>query len=159
MKNFWQIITIILCICMVSCSKNEPTGTYFDRNYVVFGSFFGMCGGYNCVEIFKIENGTLYEDTSDIYPSGNLYEGVFFNKPQTKYEIVKKMINYIPPSLLQENQGNIGTPDAYDQGGLYLELKVNYERKFWKIDNDTGNIPHYLIPLTDTLKSYVQRLR
>jgi len=159
MKNFYISCITVIFILLSACSKDETTSAYFDRNYVVFGSFYGECGGYNCIEIFKIENGILYEDTSDIYPSNTVYEGVYFAQSQARYEQVKKLVNYIPPSLLMEPQGSIGGPDSHDQGGLYFELKVNYIRKFWKIDTDTAAIPHYLIPLTDTIKKYVQKLR
>lgn len=158
-KNTHFFLAILTFIVLSSCSKNESTAKYFDKNYVVFGSFYGECGGPDCVEIFKIENGFLSEDTSDVYPSGGVYEGVYVAKPQSEYDLVKKLIYYIPPSLLIEPQGNIGSPDSHDQGGLYFELKVNYSRAFWKMDTDTGSIPHYLIPLTDTLKAYIQKLR
>jgi len=158
-RNSHFFLATLAFIILSSCSKNESTAKYFDKNYVVFGSFYGECIGPDCVEIFKIENGVLSEDTSNVYPSGGVYEGVYIAIPQSKYDLVKKLIYYIPPSLLVEPEGNIGSPDSYDQGGIYLELKVNYSRTYWKIDTDTGAIPHYLIPLIDTIKTYVKKVR
>ena len=159
MKNAHIVLIAIAFILLSSCGEDKPTGTYFDRNYIVFGSFYGECIGNNCVKMYKIENGVLSGDHSEFYVWNSFYEGSFFTMPQSEYDLVKKIINYIPPSLLVEPQGNIGSPNSHDQGGLYLELNVNYSRKFWKIDMDTIAIPHYLIPITDTIKTYIQRLQ
>lgn len=154
-----KIFLLFSLISVISCKNETPGTVYFDRNYAVFGCFYGECAGPNCIEIFKIENGILYEDSSDVYPSDVLFEGDYHPRSQQEYDMVKKLTLYAPPDLLAEPQGNIGAPDSHDQGGIYFELKVNYQRKFWKIDTDTAAIPRYLILLTDSIKAYTKRLQ
>ena len=53
-----------------------------------------------------------------------------------------------------------GMPDAYDQGGIYLEMeKMNEDYiNFWIIDNDTKNIPDYLREFTKQIQKNIQIL-
>ncbi len=116
--------------------------------------------GETCVEIFKLENGNLHEDTTDRYPFGNApYNGIYVMRSSEEYDLVKDLINYIPSQLLSENDTTIGIPDAYDQGGYYLEVKEAGESRFWLIDTDKDNLPAYIHAFTDTLNSYVNRLQ
>ena len=130
-----------------------------DSDYIIFGHFYGECWGEECVEIFKIENENLYEDTTDHYPFGNApYDGMYVPLSSAKYELVKDLVTHVPNQLLNETDTIIGIPDAYDQGGYYLELEEAGNVRFWMIDSDTGNIPGYLHAFTDTLNNYIGRI-
>lgn len=104
---------------------NAPTSPAED-SYLVFGHFYGECIGEVCVEIFKIENNTLYEDTLDNYPTYNKlpHNTSYMQLPNDKYEKVEHLLTSIPRKLFSENALVIGQPDAGDWGGLYLETNL-----------------------------------
>ncbi len=154
-----KIVCVFAILGIATSCKDDSAGPSYDTNYIVFGSFFGECLGEPCIEIFKIENGKLYEDTADIYPEQRLYEGQFIQLPQSKYDIVKDIIHKVPEELLNDTTIVFGVPDAHDQGGLYLELKVEGKRKFWLIDTEVTRIPVYLRSFSNILKEYINKLQ
>lgn len=153
------VTAIVLLGLFSNCKKDCGCHRQPDNDYMVFGQFYGMCMGETCVEIFKMENGNLYEDTTDQYPFGSSpYNGSYIQLPQAKYNLVEDLANYVPPQLLNEGDTIIGMPDAYDQGGYYVELKESGGRRYWLIDTDKDNIPAYLRAFTDTLNNYIDRI-
>ena len=119
---------------------------------LLFGQYFGLCGGEQCVEIFKFENDLLYEDTLDIYPSRDIYMGAYIPLDHTVFEEVESVRDEIPSYLLQRPDTTFGIPDAYDQGGLYLAYLQGQQEYYWHLDRDENNIP-------DELRSYQRQLR
>ena len=121
MKTFCILFMIAVSI-VAGCNK---TPTNFSENtsqnsYVVFGQFYGECIGEACVEIFKIENSALYEDTLDRYPSHNNlpHSTSYVSLSNEEYEKVKHISDLIPDELFAEDALVIGQPDAGDWGGI-----------------------------------------
>jgi hypothetical protein len=113
--------------------------------YMIFGHFYGECAGEGCVEIFKIENGKLYEDSTDVYPNGTTaYQGQFYALPDAKYQLVKDLVDDFPNELYDETEHVIGMPDAGDWGGIYVEIKhanAPAQSGFWLLDQMESNMP------------------
>lgn len=152
-----RCIFLIMAFVLISCSDRDPE---IDLSYIVFGSFHGECVGEQCVEIFKIKNRSLMEDSLDIYPSSQLlYSGSFIPLPDQSYQTVKDIFEVIPNGLASENDTVIGSPDAADQGGFYLELIVDGNNRFWLIDTDKQSVNVYLHELMDSLDSKIKQLR
>src|SRR5690606_35647267 len=100
------------------------------------------CIGEQCVEIFKLEEGKLFEDTKDQYPnSDNFYIGNYVQLSQQKHAAVKDLTNSFPTELLNETNTIIGQPDAGDWGGIYVEYNTGGVRKFWLLDQMKSNVP------------------
>lgn len=59
-------------------------------------------------------------------------------------------------SLLNTKATVIGRPDAGDWGGLYFELTLNGEPKFWLIDTMQSNLPEYLRPFAAEIENKVK---
>ncbi len=139
---------IALAIFAFSCNKDEHNDEYgpTQKEFLIFGEYAGFCGGESCIEIFKLEDGKLYEDTKDHYPSTQTtgYQGDYILLDKEKYEMVKDLIDAFPEKLKEDVNLVIGMPDAYDQGGIYVEIKENDKSYYWLIDRDTNNIPAYL---------------
>jgi len=137
--------TLCLLSFFFSSCKKEPiknSNPNFESGYLVFGHFYGLCGGEKCIEIYRLENNQLFEDTADKYPiTGTLYNGNFVLLSQQKYNLSKDLINYFPPELLAETKNTIGQPDEADGGGIYIEIKVNGVKKFYIIDQVKNNVP------------------
>ncbi|RMG88563.1 MAG: hypothetical protein D6714_00495 [Bacteroidetes bacterium] len=141
-----------------SCQKDESVPVAGDVEYVIFGHFYGECVGEACIEIFKIENGVLYEDTKDNYPSfSDPYVGEYVALDDAKYQQVKDLPSKIPAELFNETQTVIGQPDAGDWGGYYFEVKEEGVVYHYLIDKATSNLPDYLKPFADVLEEYIAR--
>ena len=153
MKNF---VIILSLFAMVSCSKEDET-TQLDQ--FIFGHFFGECFGESCVEIFKIENGLLYEDTLDQYPNinGNDFEWVLVE--DININELEVSMSLVPSELYDEEAIVLGMPDAGDWGGIYVQTNRGGDIRFWLIDHMDENIPEYLHEFTASIKSSIAMMQ
>ena len=132
-----------------------------DSQYFIFGAYFGECLGEQCVEIYKIQDGKLFEDTRDLYPgAGEVPLPTQFEpRPDSLYQKVRDLPLAFPSTLLNETENIIGTPDAADWGGYYVQVLVNNQVRFWMIDRMKSNIPEYLHHFADELERACTALR
>jgi len=151
-----------LIITLASCQMDDiGGGTDPDTERtgaIIFGHFHGMCQGETCVETFKIENGILYEDTNDDYSKQTPYTWVELTQEQ--YKAVEDIWDAVPDQLMQQPSQTFGMPDAYDQGGYYIEIdKYTNNLYRWRIDSNKEDIPEYLHPLIDAIREKVELLK
>lgn len=149
MKTYSFLFLFIFIL--LGCSSEDETNLNND-DYLIFGHFYGFCVGENCIEIFKLTNNTLYEDSNDNYSIQPLN---FEPLESTKFELVKDLMLYFPEKLLTENEDIIGCPDCADGGGLYIEYSKNGIVKHWKIDQMKMNVPTYLHAFMDKLNEKI----
>jgi len=137
--------TLVLCLLasmFSACDKDHCNQASQSDGYLIFGHYYGECLGKNCIEIYKLDQNQLFEDTLDHYPSSNsFYIAAYIKLPQEKFNTAKDLMNYFPYDLLKEQNNVIGQPDAADGGGLYIEYNKNGVRKFWLIDQMKTNVP------------------
>ena len=139
-KFFIILIFVGLISCENSSESNDPKNIT-----LIFGDFYGFCIGEQCIDIYKLENGSLWEDTTDINPLIQPdAERKFKKLPQDLYKKTKDLISYLPEKLLQESAHTFGNPDSRDQGGLYIKYTDKNMDNYWMIDQDKGNIPEWL---------------
>lgn len=139
MKNHLSLI-LLLSLLFVSCQKDDFNPKLED--YLVFGHFYGECMGEKCIELFKLEQHQLLEDTNDNYPAfSTYYEGNYVKLSQQKFNEAKDLLNNFPRDLWEDSNKVIGQPDAGDWGGLYIEFKHEGKRKFWFLDLKKSNVP------------------
>lgn len=158
-KYIFHII-IITYILLGGCKDISPSSAP-DGDYIVFGSFYGECFGEQCVEIFKYEGGVLSEDSLDRYPSITEmpYNGKYY-KIANKYPAeLRELLAEIPSELLASQPSVFGMPDAHDQGGMIIQLKVDGQVKYWLLDNLTERLPEYLRNYAAELKSVLSKIR
>ncbi|WP_422360258.1 hypothetical protein [Reichenbachiella sp.] len=135
--------------CDESVSSSEWSGQ-IESDYIIFGHFYGFCGGENCIEIFKLTREDLFEDTNDFYPnSDQLYNGKFKKLDQAQFDKLNNLNFNVPTELLNQTQTIIGAPDAADGGGLYFQLS---DGRFWLIDMNEESLPEYLHPLRNQIR-------
>lgn len=149
MKTYSFLFLFIFIL--LGCSSEDETNLNND-DYLIFGHFYGFCVGENCIEIFKLTNNTLYEDSNDNYSINPLN---FEPLESTRFELVKDLMLYFPEKLLTENKDIIGCPDCADGGGLYIEYSKNGIVKHWKIDQMKMNVPTYLHAFMDKLNEKI----
>ncbi len=108
-------------------------------DYLVFGTF-GWCsnGDPECVTIYKMENGTLFEDSFDHFPSvhggGKPYPGNYSINKQAWLPDVECLAAEFPTELLSYDNGWIGCGMCNDGTAVYVETKINGQIRFWNID-------------------------
>ena len=145
MRHF---VFYILCgagiLTMTSCSKENDALGSGEFEYMIFGHFYGKCAGEQCVEIYKLENERLFEDTTDVYPGGvKPYEGIYTLLSNDKYLQVRDLLDSFPQQLYAEPEVVIGMPDAGDWGGIYVEMKFSNDpgrSGFWLLDQREENM-------------------
>jgi len=154
MNRVKVILFLVVVVLAASCQKDIELS---DSDYLVFGHFYGECMGEGCVEIFRLENGRLLEDSNDIYPnSSDFYVGDYSKLPAEKFEAVKDLISFLPVELLDMNEKVIGQPDAGDWGGLYIEYNGNGVHKFWLLDKMKSNVPSSLHGFIDKVNEKIE---
>lgn len=154
-----KISCYVFCLLgLLACKPDDDDVVTPD--YLVFGLYYGECyGGETCIEIYKLQNKSLFEDTNDKYPTGKqAYKGNYVLQNDLQYQKVKDLINAVPTKLLKEKNNIIGQPDAGDWGGIYVEIKRKGTLKFYLIDTQTENIPSYLHSFTNEVKRRVKEL-
>ena len=139
------LIPILLSfVALAACCDEDDNNPVNGDEFIVFGHFYGECGGEACIEIYKIEDGKLYEDTLDQYPgTDQIYMGSWIELPASKYDQVKGLRNEVPPALLAEDIRVIGQPDAADGGGIYVQVMVasqSLTEGFWLLDKNENNM-------------------
>lgn len=157
-KDYTTIMKRLICILLIltSCEYENLEKQVSDSDYVLFGHFYGFCMGEKCIEIFKLNNTALYEDTNDIYPGQNKpYEGAFQQLDHNLFEKVKDLKAKVPQELLATDSGVIGQPDAGDWGGLYFEISINGRKQYWLIDKMKTNLPEYLKPFAADIENAI----
>ena len=147
----------LIFLLFIGCNKDEPINSQED--ILFFGNFFGFCQGESCIEIYKLENGVLYEDSEDQYPSpqGNAYNWIA--RQDEDFQLAEPLIDDFPNQLFDEVDQVIGMPDAGDWGGVYVTLERDGTRSIWLIDYVDQNIPTYLHEYTAEIKRIVEVLK
>ena len=142
MVRLYFLVIIFACVIGTSsCSTNDEIKTS-NESFLIFGHFYGECLGEECVEIFKLEDERLFEDTNDLYPNqDNFYSASFVEIGEDKYQLVSDLMDYFPDDLLHETKVVYGCPDCADQGGLYLEYKSGEMHKYWIFDQFKADVP------------------
>ncbi len=153
--HLFSLSLFIVMMTTTACEK-ESCNCLEQIDYLVFGQFAGECMGEQCIEIFKLTDAALFEDTQDKYPSNQApYEGTFVALPSTTFDEVADLINQVPAALLDEPNGTIGMPDAGDWGGYYVEVRRDGNIQFWLIDTMKDNIPEFLHDFNDKIKAAI----
>lgn len=106
MKSFRVLAVLFVSIVIIgACNKNNSTKV----DYLIFGQFYGECYGEQCIEIFRLEDHRLLEDSKDNHPvSSDFYKGDFYEVSAEKFEKVNDLFNDFPDSLLNVNERIIG---------------------------------------------------
>lgn len=142
------ILIFLLSICFIefSCNKEDCDHGPASSSHFIFGQFYGKCLGEGCIEMFKIEDGKLYEDDLDIYPLGDTtYQGHWNELSHEKYLLVKDLPEALPDTLRHEPGHIIGIPDGGDWGGIYVEefvlAELYYRNNYWLLDKNEFYMP------------------
>lgn len=147
-----HLISVIILLLFTSSCSNDNDKIKDTDDYLIFGHFYGMCAGEDCVETFKLTNKNLYEDTLNNYGQSSFSFQVLDNE---KFLIAKDLFDFIPSELLSEENEFIGCPDCADGGGLYIEYSKNGKVDSWRIDQIKSEVPNYLHNFIDKINEKI----
>ena len=142
----------LILISVISCSSDDGIELN-ETNFLVFGHFYGECGGEGCIETFKLTGTSLFEDTNDNYV------GIDFNfieLTNDKFEAVKDLVDFFPNELLSSSETTFGCPDCADGGGLFIQYSKNGITRNWTIDQSKSNVPNFLHNFMDKVNEKIQ---
>lgn len=135
----FYFLAALLAITFSSCQDDSDKNT--EPYYIIFGHFYGMCQGEQCVEIFKVTDKAIFEDSKDNYPNSDDFVKTDFSKLcEEQFQKAQSIISSFPIGILNEPDTVMGCPDCHDQGGLYIEYRKENIRDFWIIDNDKSAV-------------------
>ena len=135
MKSKIKYGYFIAIFLLLGCKEEEePEITGIFPEYLVFGLFQQPgCGQSDqCVEIYKLESGSLKEDVNDEIPQAGVpYSGNFsLQHSQSDYEQIQEIFkDNIPQELLDHPSGMIGNPQPWTFQTFYFEYKKNNHKQ------------------------------
>jgi hypothetical protein len=154
MKSYQLILFSLGFVLLLSCNKDDDEVSAAPQpDYIIFGHFAGECFGEECVEIFKLTNTQLLEDTTDNYSAKSLE---FVELPANKFNLVNDLNRSFPSELLSLSDSTFGCPDCVDQGGLIVQYAINNSVKTWRIDRLKNNVPVYLHDFMDKINEKIE---
>jgi len=137
---------------LFACSSDDDGIDINEQNFLVFGHFYGQCGGEECVETFKLTDKSLFEDAVDDYNGQNMD---FVELNNDLFEQVKNLTEFFPNQLLNQNETVFGCPDCADGGGLFIQYSENGKESSWRIDQVKDNVPEYLHEFMDKVNEKI----
>ncbi|MEP3209700.1 MAG: hypothetical protein ABJN95_10945 [Maribacter sp.] len=150
MKKLVFVLLAFGILC--ACTSDDSGININEQNFMVFGHFYGECGGEGCVETFKLTNTSLFEDIVDDYSGQNMD---FVALDNDLFEEVKNLSEFFPNKLLKESENQFGCPDCADGGGLFIQFSENGNVKSWRIDQVKANVPAYLHQFIDKVNEKI----
>lgn len=147
--GLFALLTIV-----TSCGNNDPEIelTELGDNYLVFGHFYGECGGEGCIETYALTGDKLYEDTADRYVATDFE---FVELPMEKFDLVTGLEDSFPAQILDESDDTFGCPDCGDWGGIYVEYVKDGQRQGWRIDVMLDDIPEYMRDFVEEIQEKI----
>jgi len=147
----------LIAMSLIACEDKKCGEPVDDTQHFIFGHFYGECAGEGCVEMYKLENGRLYEDDLDQYPNFTTPIEAHWNElPNAKYEAVKDIENDFPNQLYSETGHVLGQPDAGDWGGIYVEKTITGDSAtyagFWLLDKNEYNMSDMYNEFVDSIE-------
>lgn len=153
MKKF-----MLAMLVLISCVDDGPKEQLVTAEGIIFGHFFGECIGDKCVVMFMLTDEAVFRATNNSYPSSaSGFEGTYKRMGNANFDKVKGLRTQIPGSLFSAPTV-VGMPDYADGGGLYFEMTVDGERRFWLIDKTRQNVPEELHPFMAQIEQAIAAL-
>lgn len=145
-NNPWKLIVLMFALAGCEPEEEEKTSTEVFPEFIVFGRFQSTgCGNFDsCVELFRMETGSLREDTVDNIPQAGVpYMGNYsLELSASDYNLVQELFKEkIPSELLALPNGLVGTAQPWTTNFYYFEYKTATQHGYWVIDGSfDGNL-------------------
>lgn len=156
MKTFLLFPVVVLLTVLAACDTDAFNGKLGSGDYLVFGKYHGFCVG-DCTVLYKLENDQLYADDLD---HGIEQPIPFMPTPMdmAKHALAKHLLSAFPNALLNTDKRTFGCPDCSDQGGYYVELKLDGEINIWNIDTFDADQSQIIIDYKQAIQEVLDQL-
>lgn len=162
MSRITLFLILLISVTFWQCEKNLPkaeTPHAADIERLIIGHYYGMCIGPTCIENYLLEDGKLYVDSKNEYGKEFPYIGDWTERPAADYAIAAPLLESFPTEIWQADQQTFGIPDAYDQGGFFIEAKhKDGTHRAWNLDTNRDALPEYLRPFAEQLATVLNTL-
>ncbi len=139
MNKVFNLIFLFLILALVSCQDSIEAN--LEDDFIIFGNFGAYCYGEGCVQFYKVESDRLLQDIEEDY-HGGFHEFKHFKVlPDSLFELVKDLGDYVPQELLAEPSGQIGEADISDVGVIYFEMKEGTFHQYWSLERGDFEMP------------------
>ena len=154
---------LLFCSLVIwHCEKKVPTAETPDPAAIerlVVGQFHGFCMGPACIENYLLEGGKMYGDKKDVYSKPFPYEGDWTERPAADYAVAAPLLTSFPAALWQADQDTFGIPDAYDQGGYFIEARrADGTHRAWRLDTNPDALPEAIRPFSAQVRAVLETL-
>lgn len=166
MKRFilggFSLVFILLAFWYCERDIPQPVQPEADATIerLIFGRYNSFCSGRDCAEYFMIERGLLYADMDDGERKPFPVSGDW--QPLTKEEhgIAAILLTTLPQEIWRSEHDVFGAPDAYDQGGYYLEVRLSSGvHRSWRLDTEYTALPEFLQTYAKTMAKVMSELK
>nr|WP_315199589.1 protease complex subunit PrcB family protein [uncultured Flavobacterium sp.] len=130
------------------------------NDYAIVGTYYGYCTGADCYQFYKIENYKVIK-----YPTVNKFPAEF---NQTNYKALVYKDDFVGflskiPTEIKDLKGQtktFGSPDAHDQGGVYLEWsQAGVVTKIYLDNDNTADQKTEIIAFKKVIQDKVAELK
>jgi hypothetical protein len=159
MKNYRLLLGIILLLLIGACEKEDIQQSNSSNETLIFGLSYGFCLGDECVRLFKIEDGELFAEAG--VERLRLDEPIPFQTealPEQDYERALPLLNDFPELLTTAQDTIYGSPDAADQGSIFLQWQSEDINRFWLLDTRVDALPEELRNYAERVKTITEEL-
>ncbi len=163
-------IGLLFSLAMVGACAEIQNSAEPALEQIVFGYYFGECAG-DCATLFKLEGGKLYADDIEFPFELATDEGGFYSHetekitfknnplPNEYFNVSERLLSVFPEEFLNLDEQAFGSPDAYDQGAIYLAVKHQGKRQVWTIDPDNNfKGPKYVLKYREEISNTLKDL-
>ena len=143
-----KIILFCLCVVIFNCASKRKEAQTIE--YIIFGTYCGECVG-QCATMYRIDNTSIKVDTtnnffSEIYGFSKneayAFTGHTYHTDKDPKAFFDQVKSAMPDDFIDKDGATYGSPDAYDQCGVYIELKNNGKVRKFYIDTNEEETPN-----------------
>jgi hypothetical protein len=156
-------LTLLLALTW-RCERENPEPVLSQSTAVVerlvFGSYHGFCSGEDCADYYLLERGLLYVDRDVTKRKPFPVTGKWEALPKEQYALAAPLLSSLPKEIWRSEQDIYGAPDAYDQGGYYLEVQLSDgTHRSWSLDTEYEALPDFLQRYTQLIAEILSDLK
>jgi hypothetical protein len=161
-QKIFSYLFVFLSFMSCNCNeKKENTTVSYTKpinksefihkpDYIIFGNYVGELHEPWTIS-FKYDNKGIYIDTLDAYQRKKYISFEKYPLPNFNLDIVSKVFNNIPSTLLDKKNKRIDCTECYDLGGTYLEIKIDNDTIIYHINCRSEKC-------TDSLKLFLNKI-
>ena len=141
------VIAIMVLLFATACNDEDISDLNVNNSdTLTFGVVYGFCFGDECVQLFKLEDDELYKTNFERFVAEEPINFDGAPLPEADYELANPLRQQFSDALLNTRDTILGIPDAYDQGGIFIQLETDNVSRYWMLDTNIEALPTEVQP-------------